>query len=60
MCKGILMDALLGTNSISNKYKIRDFAEIKLTGKEGQIVDMHVRSMELKLIKHIKGKGKLR
>ena len=38
---GILMDILLGTNASSNKFKIGDFVKIKLTGEEGQIVDIH-------------------
>ena len=38
---GILMDILLGTNSTYNKFKIGDFVRIKLTGEEGQVVDIH-------------------
>lgn len=38
---GILMDILLGTNSTCSRFKIGDFVRIKLTGEEGQVVDIH-------------------
>lgn len=38
---GILMDILLGSSSNYNGFKIGDFVKIKLTGEEGQIVDIH-------------------
>ena len=38
---GILMDILIGTNSNSGKFKIGDFVKVKLTGEEGEIVDIY-------------------
>lgn len=38
---GILTNILFGESFTSNKFKIGDFVKIKLTGEEGQIVDIH-------------------